>query len=86
MLDLDQASQTDVIKRFSQSAVYIPYRGERVLRFSIFPYLRANLPDMKLTPKAWQTELAALTVENEAEYAKLKVQREEVAELQKVRR
>ena len=49
-------------------------------------YLRANLPDMKLTPKAWQTELAALTVENEAEYAKLKVQREEVAELQKVRR
>ena len=23
-------------------------------------YLRANLPDMKLTPKAWQTELAAL--------------------------
>ncbi len=33
-------------------------------------YLRANLPDMKLTPKAWQTELAALTAENEAEYAK----------------
>ena len=49
-------------------------------------YLRANLPDMKLTPKAWQTELAALTAENEAEYAKLKAQREEVAELQKVRR
>ena len=49
-------------------------------------YLRANLPDMKLTPKAWQTELAALTAENEAEYAKLKVQREEVVELQKVRR
>ena len=49
-------------------------------------YLRANLPDMKLTPKAWQTELAALTAENEAEYAKLKVQREEVTELQKVRR
>ena len=49
-------------------------------------YLRANLPDMKLTPKAWQTELAALTTENEAEYAKLKAQREEVAELQKVRR
>ena len=41
---------------------------------------------MKLTPKAWQTELAALTAENEAEYAKLKAQREEVAELQKVRR
>ena len=40
-------------------------------------YLRANLPDMKLTPKAWQTELAALTAENEAEYAKLKAQREE---------
>ncbi len=39
-----------------------------------------------LTPKAWQTELAALTAENEAEYAKLKVQREEVVELQKVRR
>ena len=34
---------------------------------------------MKLTPKAWQTELAALTAENEAEYAKLKAQREEVA-------
>ena len=49
-------------------------------------YLRANLPDMKLTPKAWQTELAALTAENEAEYAKLKALREEVAELQKVRR
>ena len=49
-------------------------------------YLRANLPDMKLTPKAWQTELAALTAENEAEYARLKVQREEVTELQKVRR
>ena len=49
-------------------------------------YLRANLPDMKLTPKAWQTELAALTAENEAEYAKLKARREEVAELQKVRR
>ena len=49
-------------------------------------YLRANLPDMKLTPKAWQTELAALTAENETEYAKLKAQREEVAELQKVRR
>ena len=49
-------------------------------------YLRANLPDMKLTPKAWQTELAELTAENEAEYAKLKAQREEVAELQKVRR
>ena len=49
-------------------------------------YLRANLPGMKLTPKAWQTELAALTAENEAEYAKLKAQREEVAELQKVRR
>ena len=49
-------------------------------------YLRANLPDMKLTPKAWQTELAALTAENEAEYAKLKAQQEEVAELQKVRR
>ena len=41
---------------------------------------------MKLTPKSWQTELAALTTENEAEYAKLKAQREEVAELQKVRR
>jgi len=49
-------------------------------------YLRANLPDMKLTPKVWQTELAALTAENEAEYVKLKAQREEVAELQKVRR
>ena len=49
-------------------------------------YLRVNLPDMKLTPKAWQAELAALTAENEAEYAKLKAQREEVAELQKVRR
>ena len=49
-------------------------------------YLRANLPDMKLTPKAWQTELAALTAENEAEYAKLKAQREEVTELQKVHR
>ena len=49
-------------------------------------YLRANLPDMKLTPKAWQTELAALTAENEAEYERLKAQREEVAELQKVRR
>ena len=49
-------------------------------------YLRANLPDMKLTPKAWQTELASLTAENEAEYARLKAQREEVTELQKVRR
>ena len=49
-------------------------------------YLRANLPDMKLTPKAWQTDLAALTAENEAEYARLKAQREEVTELQKVRR
>ena len=45
-----------------------------------------NLPDTKLTPKVWQTELAALTAENEAEYAKLKAQREEIAELQKVRR
>lgn len=41
---------------------------------------------MKLTPKAWQTELAALTAENEAVYAELKAQREEVSELQKVRR
>ena len=49
-------------------------------------YLRANLPDMKLTPKAWQTELAALTAENETAYAELKAQREEVSELQKVRR
>ncbi len=49
-------------------------------------YLRANLPDMKLTPKAWQTELATLTAENEAEYARLKAQREKVTELQKVRR
>lgn len=37
-------------------------------------YLRANLPDMKLT------------AENEAEYAKLKVQREAVSDLQKIRR
>ena len=49
-------------------------------------YLRANLPDMKLTPKAWQTELAKLTAENEAEYAKLKAQREVVSDLQKIRR
>ena len=44
------------------------------------------MPDMQLTPKAWQTELASLTAENEAEYARLKAQREEVTELQKVRR
>ncbi len=49
-------------------------------------YLRANLPDMELTPKAWQTELTKLTAENEAEYAKLKVQREAVSDLQKIRR
>ena len=49
-------------------------------------YLRANLPDMKLVPKAWQTELAKLTVENEAEYAKLKAQREVVSDLQKIHR
>lgn len=47
-------------------------------------YLRANLPDMKLTPKAWQTELTKLTDENEAEYAKMKVQREAVSDLQKI--
>lgn len=41
---------------------------------------------MKLTPKAWQTELATLTAENEAEYAKLKAQRETVSNLQKIRR
>ena len=49
-------------------------------------YLRANLPDMKLTHKAWQTELAKLTAENEAEYAKLKAQREVVSDLQKIHR
>ena len=49
-------------------------------------YLRANLPDMKLAPKAWQTELAKLTAENEAEYAKLKAQREVVSDLQKIHR
>lgn len=49
-------------------------------------YLRANLPDMKLTPKAWQTELARLTAEDKGEYAKLKERRAEVAELQKIRR
>ena len=49
-------------------------------------YLRANLPDMKLAPKAWQTELAKLTAENEAEYAKLKAQREVVCDLQKIHR
>ena len=49
-------------------------------------YLRANLPDMKLTPKAWQTELAKLTAENEAECAKLKAQREVVSDLQKIHR
>ena len=59
---------------------------QKVLWEAANRYLRVNLPDMKLTPKAWQAELAALTTENEAEYAKLKAQREEVAELQKVRR
>lgn len=49
-------------------------------------YLRANLPDMKLAPKAWQTELAKLTAENEAEYVKLKAQREVVSDLQKIHR
>ena len=49
-------------------------------------YLRANLPDMKLTPQAWQTELAKLTAENDAEYAKLKAQREAVSDLEKIRR
>ena len=62
------------------------HRAELAIWDAANRYLRANLPDMKLTPKAWQTELAALTAENEAEYAKLKVQREEVVELQKVRR
>ncbi len=62
------------------------YRAELAIWNAANRYLRATLPDMKLTPKAWQTELAALTAENEAEYAKLKVQREEVVELQKVRR
>ena len=41
---------------------------------------------MKLAPKAWQTELAKLTAENEAEYAKLKAQREVVSDLQKIHR
>ena len=41
---------------------------------------------MKLPPKAWQTELAKLTVENEEEYAKLKAHREAVSDLQKIRR
>ena len=48
--------------------------------------LRANLPDMKLTPKAWRSELAKLTAEDKGEYAKLKERRAEVAELQKIRR
>lgn len=42
---------------------------------------------MKLTVKAaWQTELAALTAEDNGEYEKLKESRVEVAELQKIRR
>ena len=41
---------------------------------------------MKLTPQAWQTELAKLTAENDAEYAKLKAQREAVSDLEKIRR
>ena len=41
---------------------------------------------MKLAPKAWQTELAKLTAEYEAECAKLKAQREVVSDLQKIHR
>ncbi|MCD7918902.1 MAG: MobA/MobL family protein [Clostridiales bacterium] len=43
----------------------------------------ATLPD---SIKAWQTELAALTAEHDAEYEKLKQYREEVRELDSVRR
>lgn len=39
-----------------------------------------------MAPKAWQTELAKLTAENEAEYVKLKAQREVVSDLQKIHR
>ena len=56
------------------------------LQAMLLLYLRANLPDMKLTPPAWQTELAKLTAENDAEYAKLKAQREAVSDLEKIRR
>ena len=49
-------------------------------------YLRANLPDMKLTPKAWQTELAKLTAESKAGYEELKQSRAALAELQQIRR
>ncbi|MBP3683934.1 MAG: MobA/MobL family protein [Oscillospiraceae bacterium] len=62
------------------------HRAELALWEAANRYLRANLPDMKLTVKAWQTELAKLTAEDKGEYAKLKERRAEVAELQKIRR
>lgn len=62
------------------------HRAELTLWEAANRYLHANLPDMKLTPKAWQSELAALTAENKAGYAKLKESRADVAELQKIRR
>ena len=62
------------------------HRADLALWEAANRYLRANLPDMKLTVKAWQTELARLTAEDKGEYAKLKERRAEVAELQKIRR
>ena len=41
---------------------------------------------MKLTPKAWQTELAKLTAESKAGYEELKQSRAALAELQQIRR
>lgn len=69
-----------------QEKFYEENRADLAMWEAANRYLRANLPDMKLTPKAWQSELAKLTAEDKGEYAKLKERRAEVAELQKIRR
>ena len=61
------------------------HRAELALWDAANRFLRANLPEMKLTVKEWQTELATLTTKNKKEYAKLQESRAEVADLQKVR-
>ncbi len=62
------------------------HRADLALWDAANRYLRANVPDMKLTPKAWQSELEALTAANKAGYEELKKSRADLAELQQIRR
>ena len=68
-----------------QEQFYESHRAELTLWNAANRYLRANAPNMKLTVKAWETELAELTAMNKGEYEKLKASRAEVAELQEIR-